>query len=82
MSSYMKRFQCYSAQKSLLGGGGGGGGGGRPNLMLAQVQVFCPGPRPGQDLTGDLTWTEPGPDLGPGLGPEPELDNKSFDIDI
>ena len=37
------------------------GGGGRPNLMLAQVQVFCPGPGPGQDLTGngpglDLTW--------------------------
>ena len=41
----------------------GGGGGGRPNLMLAQVQEFCPGPGPGQDLTGngpgldlDLTW--------------------------
>ena len=34
------------------GGGGGGGGGGRPNLMLAQVPVFCPGPCPGQDLTG------------------------------
>ena len=38
-------------------------GGGRPNLMLAQVQVFCQGPGPGQDLTGtgpgldlDLTW--------------------------
>ena len=38
-------------------------GGDRPNLMLAQVQVFCPGPGPGQDLTGtwpgldlDLTW--------------------------
>ena len=37
--------------------------GGRPNLMLAQVQEFCPGPGPGQDLTGtwpgldlDLTW--------------------------
>ena len=39
--------------------------GGRPNLMLAQVQVFCPGP--GQDLRG----TGPGFDLGPG----PELDN-------
>ena len=24
ISSYMKRFQCYSAQKSLVGGGGGG----------------------------------------------------------
>ena len=41
------------------------GGGGRPNLMLAQVQVFCPGLGPGQDLTG----------TGPGLGPGPELDN-------
>ena len=47
------------------------GGGGRPNLMLAQVQGFCPGP--GQDLTG--TGTGPGPDLGPGMGPGPELDN-------
>ena len=35
------------------------GGGDRPNLMLAQVQDFCPGPGPGQDLTG--TW--PGLDL-------------------
>ena len=47
--------------------------GDRPNLMLAQVQDFCPGP--GQDLT----WTGPGPDLGPGMGPGmgpgPELDN-------
>ena len=34
-------------------------GGGRPNLMLAQVLVFCPGPGPGKDLTG----TGPGPDL-------------------
>ena len=25
ISSYMKRFQCYSAQKSFMGGGGGGG---------------------------------------------------------
>ena len=32
-------------------------GGGRPNLMLAQVKVFCPGPGPGQDLTEpDLDW--------------------------
>ena len=23
----------------------------------------------------DLTWTGPGPDLGPGMGPGPELDN-------
>ena len=30
-------------------------GGGRPNLVLAKVHVFCPGP--GQDLTG------PGPEL-------------------
>ena len=44
-------------------------GGGRPNLMLAQVQVFCPGPGPGQDLTGT------GPGMGPGMGPGPELDN-------
>ena len=56
--------------------------GGRPNLMLAQVQVFCPGSGQGQDLTGngpgldlDWTWTGPGPDLGPGMGPGPELDN-------
>ena len=41
----------------------------RPNLMLAQVQVFGPGP--GQDLSG----TGPRPDLGPGMGPGPELDN-------
>ena len=36
-------------KKSLLVGGGD-----RPNLMLAQVQVFCPGPGPGpgQDLSG------------------------------
>ena len=31
--------------------------------MLAQVQVFCPGPGQGQDLTGldwtGLTWTGP-----------------------
>ena len=39
------------------------GGGDRPNLVLAQVLVFCPGPGPGKDLTGtgpgkdlDLTW--------------------------
>ena len=32
------------------------GGGGRPNLVLAQVQVFCPGPGPSPDLTG-LDWT-------------------------
>ena len=25
ISSHMKRFQCYSAQKSFMGGGGGGG---------------------------------------------------------
>ena len=40
--------------------------GGRPNLMLAQVLVFCPGPSPGQDLTGldlDWTWNGPGMDL-------------------
>ena len=33
-------------------------------LVSAQVLVFCPGPGPGQDLTGpdlDLDWT--GPDL-------------------
>ena len=37
--------------------------GGRPILVLAQVQVFCPGQGQGQDLTGngpgldlDLTW--------------------------
>ena len=47
-------------------------GGGRPNLMLAQVQVFCPGPGPGQDLTGT------GPGMGPGMGPGPELDNFTF----
>ena len=39
-------------------------GGGRPNLVLAQVQVFCPGPGPCQDLTG----IGPGTDLGPGMG--------------
>ena len=40
--------------------------GGRPNLVLAQVLVFCPGPGPGQDLTGldlDWTWNGPGMDL-------------------
>ena len=52
-----------------------GGGGDRPNLMLAQVQVFCPGPGPGPGPDWDLTWTGPGPTLGPGLGPGPELDN-------
>ena len=62
--------------------------------MLAQVQVFCLGPGPGQDLTGngpgldlDLTWDlqwdlqwdlEPG--MGPGMGPGPELDNSLFSI--
>ena len=45
--------------------------GDRPNLVLAQVHVFCPGQGPGQDLNG----TGPGMDLGPGLGPGPELDN-------
>ena len=48
-------------------------GGGRPNLMLAQVQVFVPLSLDLLDLTWDLTWTGPGPDLGP--GPGPELDN-------
>ena len=31
-------------------------------LVSAQVLVFCPGPGPGQDLTGpdlDLDWTVP-----------------------
>ena len=44
--------------------------GGRPNLMLAQVLVFCPGP--GQDLTGldvEWTWTGPGLDLD-WIGPD------------
>ena len=26
----------------------------------------------------DLIWTGPGPDLGPGMGPGPELDNSTF----
>ena len=38
--------------------------GGIPNLVLAQVLVFCPGPGPGQDLTGlDLDWTLTGPGM-------------------
>ena len=49
--------------------------GGRPNLVLAQVQVFCPGPGPGQDLTGTTPGTDLGPGMGPGMGPGPELDN-------
>ena len=32
-------------------------GGGRPNLMLAQVQVFGPQSLDLLDLTWDLTWT-------------------------
>ena len=50
------------SKKSLVGGWWVVGG--RPNLMLAQVLVFCPGP--GQDLAGldlDWTWTGPGMDL-------------------
>ena len=35
----MKRFKCYSAQKSFLGGGGGVGGGGD-----MQLQLQAPGP--------------------------------------
>ena len=46
--------------------------GGRPNLVLAQVQVF--GPK-SLDLL-DLTWTWPGTWPGPDLGPGPELDKK------
>ena len=64
--------------KGLLGGGD------RPNLVLAQVQEFCPGP--GQDLSGtwpglelDLTW-DLGPGMGPGMGPGPELDNIAWKL--
>jgi len=46
----LKSFRAK--EKFVGGGGGGGGGGGRPNLVLAQVQEFCPGPGPGQDLSG------------------------------
>ena len=52
-------------------------GGGRPNLMLAQVQVFCLGPGPGPDLTGTGPGMDLGPGMGPGMGPGPELDNIS-----
>ena len=56
------------------------GGGDRANLMLAQVQDFCPGPMSRTGPDRDLTRTGPGPDLGPdlgpGMGPGPELDNK------
>ena len=43
----------YLPTKSLLVGGGGGGG--RPNLVLAQVQVFGPYSLDLLDLTWDLT---------------------------
>ena len=51
-------------------------GGDRPNLMLAQVQVFCPGQGPGQDLSGTGPGPDLGPGMGPGMGPGPELDKK------
>ena len=60
-------------KKSLLGGWVGEWvGGDRPNLMLAQVQVFSPGTLDLMDLTWDLTWT----------GPGPELDNLKHCIDL
>ena len=44
-------------KKSLLGGGGEWVVSGRPNLVLAQVQVFGPKSLDLMDLTWDLTWT-------------------------
>ena len=49
---------------------------GRPNIVLDQVQVFCPGPGLCQDLSGTL----PGPYLGPYPGPGPELNNKQYNF--
>ena len=44
-----------------------GGNGNRPNLVYSPGPDLCP-------------WTLPGADLGPDLGPGPELDNKTYII--
>ena len=55
--SYSNGLEAFTAQEKFAGGEWWVvGGGGRPNLVLAQVQVFGPQSLDLLDLTWDLTW--------------------------